>query len=102
MMLAGLPVLRVGCVTCKVMPLSDCGVPSVTVAEPESSFGWRVTFAPAASWVVSGLRSHSAPGSCEVPFTTIKVAEEGAKFMVGPQACVVDTTILVGLVDESV
>ena len=66
--------VTVGCVTATVMPLSDCGVPNVTVAVPDVIFGCRITFFPAATMVVSGLKSHSAPGNVMLPLATSRVA----------------------------
>src|SRR3981081_2949898 len=101
-MLPLFPDPTIGCVTSSVIPLSDCGVPRVTVPEPDVIFGWSRTLPPAAAMIVSGFRSHSAAGSLEVPLATSNVAVEGAKLTVDDHAVVGDATILFGFADESV
>src|SRR4029077_16645683 len=96
------PALKVGCDTTRLMPLSKVGVPSVTVAVPDVIFGLSVTLLPDATIVVSGFKSHSAPGICDVPVTASKVAEYGAKVMLGDHAEVVEATICLGFVDDRV
>ena len=66
--------LRVGCVTLSLIPLSDCGVPRVTVAVPDCDPRMQDDLLSAATMVVSGFKSHSAPGNCDVPVTTKSVA----------------------------
>src|ERR1700676_2997384 len=101
-MLPFFPEPSVGCVTASVIPPSACGVPRVTVPEPDVILGWSTTLPLEATMVVSGFGSHSAAGSLEVPLTTSSVAVYGAKFIVDDHAVVEDATILVGFVDESV
>ena len=73
-MLPLFPDTSVGCVTVSVIPLSDCGVPSVTVPERDVILGWSTTLPPAATMVASGFGSHSAAGSLDVPLNTSNVA----------------------------
>src|ERR1700722_12671229 len=85
------------------MPVSNVGVPSVTVPDPDTSFGASVTVPSAATIVVSGFKSHSASGALAIdPVTTSKVALYGAKLMVDDHACWANATIVVGFFCDSV
>src|SRR5882672_7603281 len=91
------PVVIVPCVTATVMPLSNCGAPSVTCPEPETIFGDKVTVPFAGTMVVSGFRSHSAAGTLAVvPVMTSSVAVYGAKLIDADHAIGDEATMVFG------
>ena len=75
----GCDVVTLPCETVTVIPVSDCAEPSDTFAVPLVILGDRVTVPPAATMVVSGLRSHEDAGAfAVVPVMTSNVAVYGA------------------------
>ena len=103
MILPFCPTRRVGWVTVTVIPLSDCGVPKVTVADPEMTLGLNTTCPPAGNMVVSGFRSQSALGIVDMdPLTTKSVAVYGANFIDEVHACGDDATICDGDLGDNV
>ena len=90
--------------TDREIPASDVGVPSVNVVElTDENWGSRNPVPPAGTINVSGSRSHSTIGCCEVvPLMTIRVAEYGANVMLADQAWDEPATMLIELVCESV
>ncbi len=84
------------------MPESNVGELSVTGPLPEVSFGASVTVPPAATMMVSGFRSHSAPGTLDVPPITSNVVVYGANVWVETHDCCVEATMEFGKGCESV
>ena len=79
-----------------IPPEVGAGLPSVTEV-PEISLGCSVTVPPAGTMIVSGFKSHSAPGTLEVvPVITSKVAEYGANVIEEDHAFDVLATIVFG------
>lgn len=83
--------------------LSKAADDSVTFVVPLIIFGESVTDPPAGTPIVSGFKSHSEAGCVLVlPVITSKVAEYGAKLILGVHALEPDAVMVPGAVDAVV